>query len=324
MDSYGLPVRCTQNPTISEEWKREWHPEVPAISTSKRSHLIVGAGPAGLECAVTLLRAGQKVTIADAADEAGGRATREARLPGLASWARVRDYRLHQISMNADADLFLSSPMSAELVAEFGADTVTLATGAVWRNDGVGSSNFEPVSFGKRHIVTPDEVMDGGVAGPPSEYIIYDDDHFYMGSAVAEAICAAGHKVIYATPLPMIATWTDYTLEQARIVDRLVSLGVELHPNTLLKTDGSFVHALTSKDVDLGQASLVFVGARLSRNDLYDSLRILKDLGDIHRVGDCLTPGIMQQAVYSGHQIARQILGDASAPPKREQVYFTP
>ena len=34
MDGYGLPIRCTQNPTISEEWRRKWHPEI--ISKTKK------------------------------------------------------------------------------------------------------------------------------------------------------------------------------------------------------------------------------------------------------------------------------------------------
>ena len=74
--------------------------------------------------------------------------------------------------------------------------------------------------------------MNGTVTGPARKLIVYDDDHFYMASAVADALCTAGHSVVYATPLPMIATWTDYTLDQARIVERLVSLGVERRQNS--------------------------------------------------------------------------------------------
>jgi len=122
MDSYGLPIRCTQNPTISEEWRQGWHPEFPAsIHTSQshvKHHLVVGAGPAGLECALTLLKAGQEVTIADAAAEPGGRVTQESRLPGLSSWARVRDYRLQYIKQSARANLYLNSAMTAQEIID--------------------------------------------------------------------------------------------------------------------------------------------------------------------------------------------------------------
>ena len=79
----SVPVRCTQNPTIGEEWRRGWHPERVAPAASTASVLIVGAGPAGLECALTLGRRGYEVTVAEAADEFGGRLRFETRLPDL-------------------------------------------------------------------------------------------------------------------------------------------------------------------------------------------------------------------------------------------------
>lgn len=50
-DGEGVPIRCTQNPTIGEEWRRGWHPERIARKGSDDRVLIVGAGPAGLEVA---------------------------------------------------------------------------------------------------------------------------------------------------------------------------------------------------------------------------------------------------------------------------------
>ena len=49
---------------------------------------VVGAGPAGLECARALCSRGYSVTLAEASTELGGRVTIESRLPGLAEWAR--------------------------------------------------------------------------------------------------------------------------------------------------------------------------------------------------------------------------------------------
>ena len=306
MDSYGLPLRCTQNPTISEEWRRGWHPEAPLIATRKQSHLIVGSGPAGLECAVTLLRAGQRVTIAEAQDVAGGRITREAALPGLASWRRVRDYRLGQINRSADAQLFLSSPLSAGDIAEFGADTVTLACGANWRGDGVGSRNFTP--HGARYL-TPDDVMDGRCDGAaPGSFVVYDDDHFYIASALVEKLAEAGHQVSYVTPLPSVATWTEHTLEQDRIISSMVARGVSLWPNVRLTDGGGFAHALTGAPVDVPAGEIVFVGGRSPRNELEIALRDNGGLGEVYLAGDCLVPGIIQAAVLSGHSVARRIL----------------
>ncbi len=323
MDSYGLPIRCTQNPTISEEWRSGWHPEGPAISKNRRSHLIIGAGPAGLESAVTLLKAGQHVTIAEAREEAGGRVIREAKLPGLASWKRVVDHRLQILSQSADADLFLNSRLSANDLAEFDADTIVLATGAHWRRDGVGSTNFQPIDFDNKKVWTPDDVMDGSVElDPGSTVVVYDDDHFYMASAITEQLSQTGCKIIYATPMPTIATWTDQTLEQAAIIERLVGLGVALFPNTKLNPDLSFKNTLAGQPQNIEQADLVFVGARQPDNRLSLEPGQFTTKKPVLQAGDCVAPGIIQAAVLSRHTIARKILNEHELPTDklRDQI----
>ena len=325
MDSYGVGIRCTQNPTVSEEWRQGWHPETPAISRGMRSHLIVGSGPAGLECAATLLRAGQKVTVAEASDELGGRVSKESRLPGLNSWSRVRDYRMHLLSQSNDAEVYRSSRMTARDIADFGADTVTLATGSRWRKDGVGSTNFDLIDFGSMRVLGPDDILDDHAAArSASRMIVYDDEHFYMASSLAELLAGSGIKVDFLTPLPTIAYWTDMTLEQGRVIDRLVSLGVELRPNVKITDGPGFVCTLSGRSLQLDADGLVFVGARKPYDPLCHDLECASGIGDVYKAGDCVVPGIIQAAVYSGHRTARQILvgEDQAGTEKREQVGF--
>ena len=320
MDAYGVPVRCTQNPTISEEWRHGWHPEAPAISKKFQSHLIVGAGPAGLECAVTLARAGHEVTIADSARVAGGRVTREASLPGLASVIRVRDYRVYQLSQSANANLYLDSAMSFEDIEAFESDNIILATGASWRADGVGSSQFEQRKLTHPNVLTPDDIMDGALDKlSASNITVYDDDHFYMASCIAEAAAVAGHKVTYLTPLPSIATWTDFTLDQQRIIERLASLDVSMLPNVSLGSDGVFTQSLSGEALNVESSVQVFVGARKPNDEMFEALNEAR-AGRVYRAGDCLAPGIIQAAVLSGHSIAQQILNQKIPTSKREQI----
>ena len=72
------PIRCTQNPTMGEEWRRGWHPERVPARNNEDSFLIVGAGPAGLECARVLGSRGHSVHLVeadgqDSADESPAR-----------------------------------------------------------------------------------------------------------------------------------------------------------------------------------------------------------------------------------------------------------
>ncbi len=76
-DGQGVPIRCTQNPTMGEEWRRGWHPErVPVVQT-RQSVLVVGSGPAGLEAAHVLSKRGFEVMLAEADEALGGRINHE-------------------------------------------------------------------------------------------------------------------------------------------------------------------------------------------------------------------------------------------------------
>ena len=92
-DNTAVPMRCTQNPTIGEEWRRKWHPEQIAKASAPEQALVVGAGPAGLEAALQLALRGHEVILADARGELGGRCLTESALPGLGSYRRVADHR---------------------------------------------------------------------------------------------------------------------------------------------------------------------------------------------------------------------------------------
>ena len=74
-DHTMTPIRCTQNPTMGEEWRRGWHPEKVPPRTGDDTFLIVGAGPAGLECARLLGRRGYAVHLVEAGEQLGGRVT---------------------------------------------------------------------------------------------------------------------------------------------------------------------------------------------------------------------------------------------------------
>ena len=65
------PIRCTQNPSMGEEFRRGWHPERIRPRGSDARILVVGAGPAGLEAARALGVRGYEVVLAEATRRAG-------------------------------------------------------------------------------------------------------------------------------------------------------------------------------------------------------------------------------------------------------------
>jgi len=205
------PLRCTQNPTMGEEWRRGWHPERIIAKGSDASVLVVGGGPAGLECARALGERGYPVTLAEATRELGGRINRESRLPGLTVWARVKEWRIAQINKLSSVKIYRESLLGAKEILEYGFRHVVMATGARWRRDGIGRANFKPIAGADcGQIYTPDDIMDGTV--PDGPLVIFDDDHYYMGSLIAEKLRSEGVKVTIVTPAADIAAWSYNTL----------------------------------------------------------------------------------------------------------------
>ena len=304
-NNLSAPSRCTQNPTMGEEWRKGWHPEKIESKESESTILIVGAGPAGLEAAHGLGKRGYQVTLAEARGEVGGRVTRESRLPKLNEWARVRDYRLGQIQRMPNVEIYLESEMDVERIQEFGADAVALATGALWRNDGVGRSIRFPVPGCK--VLTPDDIMDGKRPDTPGSAVtIYDDDHYYMASVIAELLSSEGYRVTLATEGMCVASWTEYTLEQRHIEKRLLSAGVQILVRHQLAEVGEGWLRLTNTltgEVSDHEGSVVSVTARLPRDELF---KTLKGKIPVRRIGDCFGPSIIAAAVYEGHRYARE------------------
>ena len=304
-NNLSAPSRCTQNPTMGEEWRKKWHPEKIAPKESDSTILIVGAGPAGLEAALALGKRGYQVTLAEARNEAGGRVTRESRLPKLNEWARVRDYRVGQIQRMPNGEIYLESEMNADQIQEFGADKVALATGALWRNDGVGRSIRFPVPGCK--VLTPDDIMDGKrPARAGSAVTIYDDDHYYMASVIAELLASEGYRVTLATQGMCVASWTEYTLEQRHIENRLLNVGIQILARHQLSEVGEGWLQLTNTltgEVSNHEGSVISVTARLPRDELFE---VLKGKIPVRRIGDCFGPSIIAAAVYEGHRYARE------------------
>ncbi len=161
-DNIGVPIRCTQNPAMGEEWRRNWHPERIQAKKSEKRVLVVGGGPAGLECARALGQRGYQVTLTESERKLGGRVIREAELPGLREWRRVADWRLTQIDKLANVDVYPGSEMSAADVFDSGFRDVIVATGCTWRRDGIGRTlRFAVPGWEGKQVYTPDDLMNG-------------------------------------------------------------------------------------------------------------------------------------------------------------------
>jgi len=148
------PIRCTQNPTMAEEWRRGWHPETMNPKGASSRVLVVGGGPAGAASAIYTARKGFRTGIA--AERFGGQLHDTLGIENLPGTAYTEGPKLaadleRQVGENT-IDL-MNLAKAVKLVpareegglhtVEFGngaklkTRSLILSTGARWRNLGV-------------------------------------------------------------------------------------------------------------------------------------------------------------------------------------------
>ncbi len=333
-ETYGH-VGCIQNASAGEEFRRGWHPEVfPPLAEPDRAILVVGAGAAGMECAIVLARRGASaVHLVDAAPTVGGRLTWTRRLPTLGDWGRVLDWRLVQLARLPAVQVITGRRLTPEDVLEYGAELVIVATGSHWSATAPQPTTLTPlVGATLPHVLTPEDVLVRGRRPPGRRVVVYDTDGYYVAPGVAELLAGEGYDVALVTPFPVVSPVSDQTLEGAALRAHLHGAGVrayrdttlhEITPDAVLGVD-EFAHAWS-----MPADGVVAVVSQVADDALYldltaDGERLrAAGIAAVHRIGDCLSPRMISEAVFDGHRLAMEIetaQPDVPLPYRRERV----
>ena len=314
-DNFAVPIRCTQNPTMGEEWRRGWDPESIKPKKTDQKALVIGSGPSGLECSMQLARRGYHVTLAEADNKLGGRVLFESGLKGLSAWKRVSDNRLYEIQQKNNIEIYKESELTLSHINELGIDNIFLATGSSWRKDGIGRSRRKPIQgLESLKVLTPEEAIkeSKNLSGP---IVVYDDEQGYLAGVIADHLSSDDHEIIFITPASVVSPWTESTLEQKRIQKALLVSGVNVICNkTIDKVEGSNVNlqcVFTGEITFLKCAAIVMVTERIPNTTLYDQLIEQENSAEkgetkhIQLIGDAESPGLIADAVFLGHLAAQ-------------------
>jgi len=330
-------LSCTQNPTSGEEYRRGWHPEQFDQTANPCSVLVVGAGPAGMECAMVLGKRGYTVHLRDCAPELGGHWRDVARYPRCSEFGRVISYRQSQLAKLRHVEVQLGvSPMTADEVLQYGADKVVIATGAHWSTVGLGAEVHRPIhgaDASRASVLTPEQIMRGKEV-PGERVVVLDGEGYFTGIAMAELLADRGKQVTLVTNMNDVAEFSKYTMELANNKRMLHQKHIRhltnhwahaFEPGRLalfyLYRDSAELYELepgrwgrrsSNALVYLDCDALVLVTSRVPNGELYAQLKSRRAewpknaVQAVYRIGDCHAPRQILNAIFDGHRLARE------------------
>lgn len=178
------PMTCYINPLCAHEHDDGFYPQ-PVAEDDKKEIMIVGAGPAGMECAYVAAQRGHEVHVYDKRDDLGGTLLEASKAPygdeELMTCVTYQKTMADKFGVN----LHLGTEVTAELIEEEMPDAVVLATGPVY-------PEIKGVEAGDKRVVNVLDVL-GGRAEVGENVVVWGNRK--PGIGVALDLAQKGKKV---------------------------------------------------------------------------------------------------------------------------------
>ena len=288
------PLCCIQNPNVGFENQSK----IPkSKSATKKSVIVVGAGPAGLAAAVAARERGHRVTICEKSNRPGGQMNLMVRGAGREGMGKVIGYLTHRLSQ-LDVPVVTNCEATLPWILEQNPDAVIVATGS--------KPILKPVSgnYGPPQVLSVWDVMKKRY--PVGERVLFVDEHGgHHAAATVERLAGQEKKVDMITNDLFIgielAPLGDLYLTRQRLLQKGVTFTTDVRMEKIEDNRATARNVYThERMVFEGYDTIVLDMGNEVVDDLYRSLK--GRVKELIRVGDCVAPRNIGMAIYEGHR----------------------
>jgi 2,4-dienoyl-CoA reductase (NADPH2) len=297
--AFDPQLLCSVNPTLAPAGaaRRPASPLVVRRSAGGGGDgpvAIVGAGPAGLECA-TALAGAREVVLFDERPGIGGELAVAAAAPHRRGWRALLEFYEAALAEAPGVSVRLGTRATRGDLDGF--DEVVIAA---------GSEEVGPELPGIEHALPASAAIAAGVEriGRGSHVLIVDDGFgsWRCASAVELSIAAGAARITVATPSAAFAASLPAE-GRAQLLPRLRGAPLEVRPFTALEAIGAGTAQLRnvmSGAVDtVGADTVVVVGERRAR----DWTSLAPEAPTVHVIGDAVVPRRVGPAISEGRAL---------------------
>ena len=289
-----LDIRCSVNPTLGREEEMFCPP-----SASPKRVAVVGGGPAGMEAAYAAWERGHDVLLLEASEELGGQLNLASLPPGRKEIERFCQFLKDRL-LRSGVKILKGEKASAALWQQHAADVVILAAGAHPRE--ISIRGLE-----KERMISAWEVL--GSKGDIREPILVLGAGL-VGCETADLLSETGRKVIIAEVLPEIAPGQDGDTK-AYFSLKFKKNGVEVLTGVELRSVEAEKAILQRGSEELRvQVGTVVCAVGAEPNTLPLSPANGGEggvRGKVIKIGDCVQPRTILEAVREGFQAGRSV-----------------
>jgi 2,4-dienoyl-CoA reductase (NADPH2) len=293
-----LPYTCTMNPALGHEVEPEYAITQAAV---KKRIMVIGAGPAGMECAITAKKRGHDVMVFERSDKIGGSlvgyaAHDLAHKEDLASVVDHYAVMAKKLGIEVKLNTEVSPKLMRDILHQF--DVAVVAAGARADFTALPAPEVSGILVGARDVAL-------GKVKPPHRVVVLGGGK--VGLTLAESLKTNGHDVVVVEREKRIAgdVMPSFKWRHSAWIEELEIDTFTSSRCTRIGKSGVTIVDADGAEHEIAAEMVIAASPARGNQELIGELEWSID--ELHGCGDAMVPRGLTQAIHDGYRLGCRI-----------------